>query len=344
MSKITIRDIARALGVSVSTVSKALSDSYEISKETKKRIIDYAKENNYHPNMQAKNLKFGKTNTIGVIVCDIYNTFIPQVIGSLQKNLMENGFDMLMMQSHYDHKNERKCIEYMVNKGVDGILISPLNKTSNVDLLQKLQPNYPIVLFDRIQSELNTHKIGVDNIGGVFKATQHLLRIGKKNMIIILPDLGISELRLQGYKNALFQYNMPYLSDNVLFVNLKNTDKMDEDIKNFVRKKINSANPSDAVICGSETISTRILGIFMQMGIKVPQDISVIGFANITFAFSLNPPLSSIVQPAEEMGKIATRKIVELLKKPQHSQQKYETIELETQLVIRDSCGYFSKN
>jgi len=340
MYKITIRDIARVLGVSISTVSKALSDSHEIGDETKKRIVDYAKKYNYYPNRHAKNLKFGKTNTIGVIVCDVYNAFTLQVVASLQKNLIENGLDILLMQSHHCEANERECIEYMINKGVDGILISPLTETSNVDILEKLQPDCPIVLFDRIKSRLNTHKIGIDNVGATFKATQHLLRIGKKNIMILLPDLGIGELRLQGYKNALYQYNIPYSSDSTLNVSLKDTDKMDDAIKNFILKRLDLDNPPDAVICGSETISTRILGILREMDINVPKDISVIGFTNITFAFSLNPPLSSIVQPADDIGRVVAEKMVELLKNPS---QDYKTIELETQLVIRESCGYFSK-
>ncbi|AKH92957.1 LacI family DNA-binding transcriptional regulator [Elizabethkingia anophelis] len=342
MSKVTIRDIAKALSVSVSTVSKALSDSYEISAATKKKIIEYAEKHNYHPNRLAKNLKFGKTNTIGVIVCDISNTFISQVLDGIQSNFMDKGFDTLIMQSHHDETTERQCIESLINKGVDGILMSPLTETSNFDLLKKLQPNYPIVLFDRIQSSLNTHKVGANNVGGSFKATQHLLRIGKKNILIILADkLGVSDLRLEGYKNALKQYNIPYIEENVLFVDLKNINQHDEKIKEFISEKLKSKNPPDAVICGSETISTRSLGIFMEAGIKVPKDIAVLGFANTTFAFSLNPPLSTIVQPAYEIGKIATEKMIELLNKPT---KDYKTIELETQLVIRKSCGYFPEN
>lgn len=189
---------------------------------------------------------------------------------------------------------------------------------------------------------MNTHKVGANNVGGSFKATQHLLRIGKKNILIILADkLGVSDLRLEGYKNALKQYNIPYIEENVLFVDLKNINQHDEKIKEFISEKLKSKNPPDAVICGSETISTRSLGIFMEAGIKVPKDIAVLGFANTTFAFSLNPPLSTIVQPAYEIGKIATEKMIELLNKPT---KDYKTIELETQLVIRKSCGYFPEN
>ncbi|QCX52949.1 LacI family DNA-binding transcriptional regulator [Elizabethkingia sp. JS20170427COW] len=339
MGKITIKDIAKALQVSVSTVSKALADSYEISEETKKKVLAFAEAHHYIPNRIAKNLKQGKTNTIGVIVCDIANTFISQVVDGIQTSFMNKGVDTLIMQSHHDEGIERQCLESLINKGVDGILISPVHETSNLDYLIKLQKSYPIVLFDRIQNPLQTHKVGADNVGGGFKATQHLLRIGKKDIVIILADkLGVSKQRLEGCMKALKQYKVDIPEDNIFYVNLKDTHVLDKEILNFIQSKLSSSNPPNAVICGSETISTRSLGIFAQAGIKVPEEIAVVGFANTSFAFSLNPPLTTIVQPAYEIGEKATVKMIELLKNS--SPKEFEKIELETKLVIRKSSGY----
>lgn len=338
MERLTIKDIAKALNVSISTVSKALSDSYEISATTKDRVIKYAEENNYYPNQTAKNLKKGKTNTIGVIIGDIANSFMAQLLDGIHTSFMNKGMDILIMQSQHTEQKEKQCIEFLINKGVDGILISPVKENSNLELLTKIQKHYPIVIFDRIQSDLATHKVGVNNIDGGFRATQHLLRIGKKNILMILAEgLGVSQLRLEGFQKALRQYKMPINEDNILYVNLQDNDVLDKKVKEFIEKKLKSKNPPDAVICASEIISMRTLGVLAEAGIKVPTDIAVVGFANTNFAFSLNPPLTTIVQPAFEIGKMATLKMIELLNKPTN---EYELIEFDTDLVIRKSSGY----
>lgn len=342
MAKLTIKDIAKALHISASTVSKALADSYEISEKTKKRVTQYAQKHNYSPNHSAKNLRRGKTNTVGVIASNISNTFISQVLQNIQIHFENNGAYTIIMQSHYDENTEKKCLENLIKRGVDGILIAPVKVNSNLTLLKKIQKERPVVLFDRIESSLATHKVGVDNKNGGFKATRHLLKKGKKNISIILAEgLGISEGRFEGYQKALQEYRIPFQKDNVLYVNLGNHKTLDKSIQEYITYKFKKRPPIDGVICASETISTRSLGIFAQMGVKVPQKLAVVGFANTSFAFSLNPPLTTILQPAEEMADIAAQKMLELLKNTTSSTslKEYEKIELNNALIVRKSCG-----
>lgn len=342
MAKLTIKDIAKAVGVSVSTVSKALSDSYEISDATKQRVLEYARKHEYVPNRFAKNLRKGKTNSIGVIVSNISNTFISQVLQSIQTNLEKRGVFTLIVQSHYDAKTERDCIENIIQRGVDGILISPVHVNSNLDLLEKIQKTHPVVIFDRIESDLKAFKVGIDNVDGGYLATRHLLRNGRRKIAFIYADkLGISHTRYQGYKRALKEYGLTSEKENTLSIGLGNYTTLDNQLMEFAKSRLKTQS-IDGMVCAAETIATRGLGVLAQAGITVPSEIAVVGFANTSFAFSLNPPLTTLVQPADEMGEIAVAKMMDLLSN-QRILRELERIELKSVLEIRNSCGYSLK-
>lgn len=336
MSRLTIKQIAKAMKVSPSTVSKALSDSYEISEKTKQKIVRYAREHHYTPNRYAKNLKKGRTNTLGVVVCSLSNSFMSQVVDGIQSTCMDLGVDTLIVQSRYDVEVERKCIDNLLDKGIDGLLITPLERRSNYDLLQEVQRIYPVVLFDRIQGSINTHKIGVENAQGGYQGTRHLLKKGDRKVLAILAKgLGVCRQRYRGYLMALNEFRRPIDRDNVLTVSLKDKQQMDAEILRFVKRHLENSDEPTGVFCAADTISNRIPGILYNAGIKVPGDISIVGFTNSTYTFSFNPPLTTIEQPAFEIGKVATEKMLELLKDPE--QKDFERIELNTKLVVRDS-------
>lgn len=205
MSKITIKEIAQALNISISSVSKALNDSHEISDSTKEKVLAYAKEHDYQPNILAKNLKTGHTNTIGVILSSINNSFYSQVIEGIQQYALTVGYDVIFMQSREQSDLEKSCIEALQKRGVDGILIAPVDETSNYQLLKSLhENNFPIVIFDRILHHLETFKIGISNFNGAYQATKHLLSIGRDRIVNITgTKFGLSSERFNGYKQAL---------------------------------------------------------------------------------------------------------------------------------------------
>ncbi|ASW73590.1 LacI family transcriptional regulator [Chryseobacterium piperi] len=340
MSKITIKQIAETLGLSVSSISKALNDSYEISEETKKRVRDYAKEHNYKPNRLAKSLKGGHSNTIGVVVCSINNIFVSQILDGIQKASYETEYDIIVMQSHENIENEKSCIEALLNKGVDGILLAPVSETSNTEYLCKINSEIcPIVLFDRFNPSLDTIKVGVNEYKGALQATQHLIRINRKKILFITgSQFGENNPRIQGYKKALKTLDIPFNNKLMLACNLENNEILNRQISEAITELLKSKVKPNAIFGATGVISIQVLGILAQMKIKVPDEIAVIGFSNFDMPFALNPPLSSIRQPTQEIGFMALTKLVDLLNMEKHKRQRAcETILLDTTIDFRKS-------
>ncbi|KGO95161.1 LacI family DNA-binding transcriptional regulator [Flavobacterium subsaxonicum] len=342
MSNITIKDIAKALNFSVSTISKALNNSYEISAETKKIITDYAKDNNYKINRLAKSLKIGHTNSIGVIVCSYFSsTFLAQILDGIQKASLETGHDIIIMQSFENVETEKACLDSLISKGVDGILMAPVSETSNSEYLSYINKNHcPIVLFDRINAAIETTKIGVNEYKGALEATQELISINRKRIMFITGDkFGDNNPRILGFKKALKNLDIPFNPRYMVFCNLENTEEMDATISRSLRELTEQNIKPNAIFGATDVITTRTLGILAELKIKVPEEIAVIGFANTDIAFALNPSLSTIRQPAKEMGFLALTKLVEIIDAPVKTAQKYETILLETSIQLRNSTN-----
>ncbi len=179
MPNLTLRDIAKALDLSVSTVSKALRDSYEIGKETKKRVLDYARANHYLPNRMAKSLKEGKSGSIGVVICSIDNNFVSRMLDGIDLTCTKAGYDIIIMQSKESLVQEKSCLKQLEARGVEGILISPSAETIDFEHLSALKDTgMPLVLFDRINEHFEAYQVGIDNHNGAFQATQHLITNG----------------------------------------------------------------------------------------------------------------------------------------------------------------------
>lgn len=342
MSNITIKEIAKALGLSVSSISKALNDSYEISDETKKRVVEYAKLNNYKPNRLAKSLKGGQSNTIGIVVCSINNIFVSQILDGIQKASYETDYDIIIMQSNENVDNERECIEALLKKGVDGILLAPVSEDSNTEYLTEVNESIcPIVLFDRFNLSLKTTKIGVNESKGILQALQHLTRIDRKKILFITGDqFGEDNSRINSYKKALKTLDIPYNPKFMLSCNLGNSDLIDQQISESIKSLMKSNIKPNAIFGATGVITIRTLGILAQMKIKVPEEIAVIGFSNFDMPNSLNPSLSTIRQPTQEIGFMALKKLIHLLETPQHKRRAlYETVLLDTSIELRKSTN-----
>ncbi|GGF22348.1 LacI family DNA-binding transcriptional regulator [Flavobacterium limi] len=339
MGCITQKDIAKVFGVTAATVSKALNDSYEISSETKKRIIDYARANNFKPNPIAKKLKLGHSNTIGVIVCSINNLFVTQILEGIYEALADTFHDIIIMQSHENIENEKDCLEALVSRGVDGIIMAPVSEISNIDRIRDINENTcPVILFDRIQSDLNVTKIGVQEIKGTFEATKHLFSIGRNNILFITGDKFTDRHpRLKGYKSAYQKFDVPFNENYILTCDLANPDAMDAKITQTLTELDHLNMMPDAILGATDTITIRTLGVLAAMKIEVPKQIAVIGFCNTDNASSMNPSLSTVRQPATEIGALALKKMVEKLNSPQNSIQMPETILFDTTIQLRNS-------
>ena len=210
---VTIKDIGKALGLSTSTVSRALRGSYEISSETKKLVLEYAEKINYRPNPIALSLKERRNHSIGIIVCEIANNFFSQAINGIESIAYNRGYHVIISQSHESFERETVIVDHLASRSVDGLLVSVSSGTTDYNhFRQKNKKGLPIVFFDRVTSEINTHKVCADNFKGAYDATEHLINNGFKRIghITSAPYLSISMERLEGYKEALRKNNIEY--------------------------------------------------------------------------------------------------------------------------------------
>ncbi|WP_299514514.1 LacI family DNA-binding transcriptional regulator [Mucilaginibacter sp.] len=334
-----MNDIAKALNLSASTVSKALSNSYEISEKTKKLVLEYAEANNYRPNLIAQSLKHGHSNSIGIVVANIDNHFFSQVINGIESIAYQEGYNVIFTQTHESYDLEVKNVTHLAHRSVDGLLISLSTETQNIEHLQKLQEQgLPIVFFDRVSDEMDTHKVIVDNFKGAYEATVHLIRSGYKNIAHITSTANtyVTRERLSGYTQALTDNGIAINEQLIKYCVLGGRDQ--NEIKGILNELLTNPVKPDAIFTAFDRITTVTLGLLHQLKIKIPQDIALLGFTNTVLADVLNPSLSTVYQPGFEMGQEATKMLISLIK-TKRPVTDFETIVLPTQLFLRDSTA-----
>lgn len=340
-NNITLKDIAKALNLSVSTVSKSLKDSYEIGKSTKQKVLEYARLHHYVPNRMAKGLKEGKTRSIGVVVCAIDNTFVAQALEGIYNVGEEKAYQFIIMQSKESFEQEKNCIELLYSGGIDGLLISPSFETVDFSHLNELQSSgLPIVLFDRLSDQIKTHKVAANNFQGAYDATTHLIHSGYRRIAHINtdPNLSIADERLKGYKKALEDHDIQIVPALIRICNYRNNTALNLDIENAVIELMSMPSRPDAIFTATDQISTRTLTLLIKNGYSVPNDVALIGFSNTELADALNPALSTVHQPAYQMGRLAAEKLISLIEaKMPTGHDDYETIILDTEINVRTS-------
>lgn len=335
MQTITIKDIAKALNLSTSTVSRALRDSYEINAETKQLVLEYAERMNYRPNPIAVSLRENKSWAIGVIVPEIANHFFSQAINGIEETAYKRGYHVMIFQSNESYEREVASVGHIVARKVDGLLISMSNQTSDVKHLQALnEQGLPLVLFDRISDEIYTHKVVADNFTGAFQATEHLILQGRRRIAHLTssPFLYITKERLNGYRAALEKHDVQY--DEKLIRYSGSFDLV------YVRKHVAellALDPKpDAFFTASDRLALGCLEALHELNVKIPTEISMIGFTNIHAAHLLSPSLSTVVQPAFDMGKTAADLLLDLIENKKRPVE-FQTVKLPMQLHIRGS-------
>jgi LacI family transcriptional regulator len=334
---ITIKDIAKALGLSTSTVSRALRGSYEISAETRKLVLEYAEKLNYRPNPIALSLKEKRSRSIGIVVCEIANNFFSQVINGIESVAYKKGYYVIISQSHESFEREVANTQYLASRSVDGLLISLSTETTDLTHLNKLHDKgLPIVFFDRITEEMPTHKVIANNFNGAYQATEHLINNGFKRIahLTISPHLSITKERLAGYKAALTDHHIPY--DESLVQYCKYGGLIDRETEEAVDSLLAQKHRPDAIVAASDKLSTGCLAALAKRGVKVPQDMAIVGFTNSLLTDIFHPALSSIRQPAFEMGQVAMELLIDLIES-KHPVTKFETRVLNTELTVRSS-------
>jgi LacI family transcriptional regulator len=333
MSNITIKELALELNLSAATVSRALSDSYEISTATKKRVWDLAKKLNYEPNPSASTLRSHKSKTLAVIVPEIANNFFSQAINGIEEISRQHGYHVLIYQTHDNSETEAAFIKSLLSGRVDGVLISVSSETNNKDQFAELNENIPVVFFDRTLENIDAVKITTNDYESSYDATQHLIECGckKTGFLFALNNLLTGKNRLDGYMDALANNSIAY--DETLIINC-DSDKS----KNYLHiKNLLAKNKPDGLISSIEELVLPCYAICEELSINIPDNLKIVSFSNLKTAPFLNPSLTTITQPAFEIGLTAATLIIKLLNKKQVDTN--EVVVLKSSLIKRGSTA-----
>jgi LacI family transcriptional regulator len=332
----TIHDIAKKLNISASTVSRALNNNPMISKSTRILIERTAKEMGYRPNIIAANFRTRKTKTIGVIVPLINRHFFSSVISGIEDVAYTLGYAVTISQSNDNYEKENKIAHTLFSNRVDGLIISIGMGTTHFDHLRLFpERNVPLVFFDRVVDEIEAHKIVADDFRGGFKATEHLIEQGGKRIAHIGGplNLNIYRDRLEGYKNAIQKAGLPADESMIVHNSLTRIDGT-----NAIKKLLKNQQRPDAIFCANDTTALSVILHLREKGIKVPDDMMVVGFSNEPFSEVVSPSISTVRQPGFEMGQKAADLLIRQIKtkeRPIH----YQTIVMPTGLIVRESSA-----
>lgn len=333
-SETTIHDIARKLNLSASTVSRALKDNPVISEPTRILIKRIADEMGYRPNILAANLRTKRTNTIGVIVPLINRHFFSSVISGVEEVAYNQGFAVTISQSNDKIEKEIKIAHALFANRVDGLIASIGMETNTFDHLKLFsERKIPIVFFDRVVEEIAAHKIVVDDYGGGFRATQQLIEQGAKNVAHIGGPLNLKiyENRQKGYCDALKNAGLK-VNQSLIINNSLSREEGSKAIRNLMQQEIKP----DAVFCANDITALSVIIYLHEIGIRVPEDMVIVGFSNEPFSEVVTPSISTVKQPGFLMGQKAAQLIIQQILHD-NDNPSFKTIVMPTELIIRDS-------
>jgi len=340
--RITLKNIAKEFGVSISTVSKALKGSHEISEEMREKIQAYANYYNYKPNNLALQLRNQKTSVIGVIIPEIVHHFFSTVIDGIEQYANQKGYNVMVCVSNESYEKEVLNFSLLANGSVDGLIVSiarETQKNQNFSHFESLtKDEFPLVLFDRITDEIKCDKVIIDDIGGGYKAANHLLEIGAKRIAIVTTEdyVSVGSLRKAGYIKALTN-NGVAIDESLIF---KIDDKLD--LRTQIAKVFDVPNPPDAILAVNEIYAANALILAKERGLSIPQDIAIIGFTSGLISEFTSPPLTCVEQHGFLMGKQAAELLINRIenKAPEAFQKEV----ISTSLKIRNSTLISEKN
>lgn len=332
--KVTIRRIAEELQIAVSTVSKALRDSHEISAETKEKVLACAKRLDYTANPYASSLKRKATANIAVVLPEVADSFFSAAINGIESIAHEKGYHVVVYLTHESKEREQSILHDLRSGRVDGVLMSiagGAGGTTHIDDL--LKKGVSLVFFDRICEDVKAAKVVTDDYESGYKAAEHLIKKGctRLSFLSISRDLDILNLRLQGFLKAHVVYGLPVNEDMILYCE-------DDEPQNFqaIKKLLQGKDRPDGIVGAVEKITTLAYCVCRDLKIKIPEEIRILGFSHLQIAALLDPPLTTIAQPAFEMGKAAATILFKTLEKKGYDSGN-EIIVIPSELIERTS-------
>ncbi|MDA9264086.1 LacI family transcriptional regulator [Saprospiraceae bacterium] len=330
----TIKDIAKEIGVSPSTVSRALNDHPAISAATKVRIKAKAKELKYEPNIVALSLKNKTTKTIGVVIPELIHFFFSSVISGIEEVAYDNGYTVMVCQSKESHDKEVKDVMALLSHRVDGLLISQAKEIQNNDHYDEIQGRgVPLVFFDRMPSGVKAPSIIIDDASAAQEATQHLIERGCKSIMHLGNnlDMPISKARANGYRRALIESGMDVDEDMILDC----PSSVQNDSYSQILALLESGAKFDGLFASNDLLAIGAIKALKQFGLSIPEDVAVVGFSNWNFCDMVDPPLSSVNQSGTEMGRRAMERLLRMIVEDEENAN--DVMILDTALIVRKS-------
>ena len=329
----TIKDIAKKAGVSIATVSRVLNDSPSVTEETRKKILSISNELKYTPNVFARGLMLKKTNTVGIILPDLYGDFFSEVIKGIDLVFTSAGYHIMVASSHSNKDEIESVLKVMRSGRVDGLIImSP--HINSISLQKNLPSDLPVVLLNSFCDDKTRDSIIIDNFNGANLMARHLIKHGYKKLAIIkgVEKNYDAEERLRGFKFALETAGMEYNSKYEFSGNFT-----EESGYEAAKKILNTKPLPRAIFAANDSMAIGAMSLIRSKGLKIPEDLAIVGFDDISISKYLRPSLSSVHVPIYELGTLASKKLMELLSDaPAKSKRK---IVLPATLIVRESCG-----
>ena len=334
--KVTLKQIAKELDVSISTVSKSLRDSSEISEDTRLKVQAFAKLYNYKPNNIALSLKNKKTKTIGIIIPEIVHHFFATVISGIEQVANECGYNVIVCLSDESFDKEVINMEMLANGSTDGFIMSLSKETQQKrdfhHLQEVINQGMPVVLFDRISNDIMCDKVIIDDQLAAYEATNFLISKGLKKIALLttVDYVSVGKLRTDGYLNVLHDHEIEV--DESLIIRIEDTENCDEKINELLEN-----NSVDAILAVNELFAVTAIKLAMSKGIKIPEDLSVVAFTDGIISKYSTPTITTISQNGIKMGRKAAEMLINRLELEDEEDENYKTEIIETNLIIRES-------
>ncbi|MDX2249583.1 MAG: LacI family DNA-binding transcriptional regulator [Bacteroidia bacterium] len=332
--QVTLLELAKRLNLSPSTVSRALNDRHRISETTRSRVKALAEELEYQPNPSAKSLRESKTYSLGVLVPEIAHNFFATTISGIEKAAIAAGYNIMICQSHESYEREKAISYALLSSRVDGLLVCPSGETQDFKHFAAfIRKDIPVVFFDRISMSFQASKVVVNDFEGSRTAVEYLIRTGCRRIAHIAgpAPLSNSTERLNGYLAALETYNIP--DDDTL---IRHCDMTRAHAKQITEELLQLPVRPDALFTFNDNIAYDVIQVVKKMGLRIPEDISIVGFSDQPMSEMIEPSLTSVSQPAYSIGEVAVKLMFEQLN-AEDGQAPFRTEVLKTELVVRDS-------
>lgn len=337
MKGITLQDIANQLKISKATVSIVLNghgDEKRVSKETQERIVQFARENNYKANYLARGLSLGRSDTIGLIVPNIGDIYFARIARRIERKARRSGYNVVFSSTRESRERESELIQTMLNRGVDGLIIASSQKNQDdIGLLKKNK--FPFVLIDRCYPELETNFVGEDNKGGTAHATSQLLKTGRKRIgfVTLNNDLEALHQRLAGYRLSMKKHGLPIEDE---WIGALNYEYAESEMLEQIHTMVSAPANIEGIVFATHFLAASGMRALKELNVRIPQDLALVSFGQMNAFDLVDPPVTSVVQPVEELGDRAVDILLENLGGTITNNKR---VILNNRLLIRKSCG-----